>query len=145
MNISLVSTKALKVELEPLLEEEATEIELDEDEEFDFRFDYSAHRPDTLDVRNKFAIAFKALIQYPKDSVQFSIVFLAQFHTDDDFEDEYLNSKFVLINAPAIGYPFLRAFIANTLVLAGYKQLMLPTINFVKLYEHKLEQINQTE
>ncbi|ENU4318206.1 protein-export chaperone SecB [Acinetobacter baumannii] len=137
MNISLVSTKALKIDLEPLFEEDIVDLDEDESEEFDFRFDYSAHRPDKVDVKNSFAIAFKALLQVPKDSVQCSIVFLAQFHTDTDFEDDFLESKFALINAPAIGYPFLRAFIANTLVNSGYEPLMLPTINFVNLYQNK--------
>lgn len=139
MNISLVSTKALKIELEPLLEDEADEVELDEDDKFNFRFDYSAHRPDDLDIKDRFAVAFKAVIQNPSESVQCSIIFLAQFHTSENFEDEYLNSKFALINAPAIGYPFLRAFVANTLVNAGYEPLMLPTINFVNLYNKKNE------
>ncbi|WPP70579.1 protein-export chaperone SecB [Acinetobacter pittii] len=135
MNISLVSTKALKIDLEPLLEEDIVDL----DEEFDFRFDYSAHRPDRVDVKNSFAIAFKALLQAPKDSVQCSIVFLAQFHTDTDFEDDFLETHFALINAPAIGYPFLRAFIANIFVNAGYEPLMLPTINFVNLYKNKIK------
>lgn len=143
MNISLISTKALKIDLEPLLNED--ELDIDEDEDFDFRLDFSAHRPDNEDIRDTFAVAFKAIIQYPSESVQCSVIFLAQFKTDEDFEDEYLKSKFALINAPAIGYPFLRAFIANTLVNAGYEAIMLPTINFVKLYQAKLEKIDSEE
>lgn len=143
MNISLVSTKALKVDLEPLLNED--ELDLHEGEDFDFRLDFSAHRPDNDDVKDTFAIAFKAIILYPSESVQCSVIFLAQFKTNEDFEDEYLKSKFALINAPAIGYPFLRAFIANTLVNSGYETIMLPTINFVKLYETKLEKSESDE
>jgi len=136
MNISLVSTKALKIDLEPLLEGQI--VDLDDDEEFDFRFDYSAHRPDdSVSVKNTFAIAFKALLRAPKDSVQCSIIFLAQFITDTDFDDEFLESKFALMNAPAIGYPFLRAFVSTTFVNSGYEPLMLPTINFVSLYQNK--------
>lgn len=143
MNISLISTKAVKIDLEPLINEELDIFE--EDDDFDFRLDFSAHRPDNEGVKNSFAIAFKAIILCPSESVQCSVIFLAQFKTSEDFEDDYLKSKFALINAPAIGYPFLRAFIANTLVNAGYETIMLPTINFVKLYETKIEKINSEE
>lgn len=143
MNISLNSTKALKIDLEPLINEE--ELDINEEDDFDFRLDFSAHRPDNEEVKDSFAIAFKAMVIDPSESVQCSVIFLAQFKTNEDFEDDFLKSKFALINAPAIGYPFLRAFIATTLVNAGYSAIMLPTINFVKLYETKSKQENTVE
>lgn len=71
------------------------------------------------------------------DNKNFNIVleFVSVFSTDEEIDENYMQEKFVKINAPAIAYPFLRSFIATLLVNSGYPPVILPTINFVKLYE----------
>lgn len=49
---------------------------------------------------------------------------------------------FAKINAPAIAYPFLRAYIANFFISSGYNALMLPTINFQAMAEKEREKAN---
>ncbi|HHR6317753.1 TPA: protein-export chaperone SecB [Providencia alcalifaciens] len=53
------------------------------------------------------------------------------FITDSDINDDFHNSTFPVINAPAIAFPFLRAFLANLLISGGYPPVLLPSINFV--------------
>lgn len=52
------------------------------------------------------------------------------FSTDSDIDDEFRNSKFPIVNAPAIAFPFLRAFVANLLISGGHQPVLLPSINF---------------
>ena len=61
----------------------------------------------------------------------------AFFETDQVLTQEFLESHFTSINAPAIAYPYLRSFITNILVNAGYPALYLPTVNFVEMAKHQ--------
>ena len=54
---------------------------------------------------------------------------------DKVLDEDFFNEAFARINAPAIAYPFLRAYIANLFVASGYDALMLPTVNFQALAE----------
>ena len=62
----------------------------------------------------------------------FSCKFVARFECDDTITDEFKHSNFPKVNAPAIAYPFLRAFVNNYFVNAGYNPVLLPTYNFTK-------------
>lgn len=53
------------------------------------------------------------------------------FTTDSDIGEDFIGSKFPIINAPAIAFPFLRAFVANVLISSGYQPVLLPSVNFV--------------
>lgn len=54
------------------------------------------------------------------------------FETDEQIETSYLESPMVKVNAPAIVFPFLRAFITTVTTNAGYEPIILPPINFAK-------------
>lgn len=58
------------------------------------------------------------------------VEFLSVFETDSDIDDSFKESNFPVVNAPAIAFPFLRAFIANFLISAGYNPILLPSFNF---------------
>lgn len=58
------------------------------------------------------------------------IEFLSVFETDSDIDDSFKESKFPVVNAPAISFPFLRAFVANFLISGGYNPILLPSFNF---------------
>ncbi len=63
------------------------------------------------------------------------VEFMAEFHTvfeSTDLSDDFLKSDFARISAPAIGFPFLRAFVANCTLQAGIPPILLPSINFVQ-------------
>jgi preprotein translocase subunit SecB len=84
------------------------------------------------EVHNSFLIIFNLKLE-ADDKHTLSVQYLSQFETDEDITDEKMESKFFSINAPAIAYPFLRAFVANFLLSSGFEPKILPTINFVKL------------
>lgn len=55
------------------------------------------------------------------------------FESDTEIDLEFLNSSMVQVNAPAILFPFIRAFINTITTNAGYNPLILPAINFSKI------------
>ena len=98
----------------------------------------------TLD--SDFSLSFEPIF-YEEDARKFKIVFdfeyittdrkylridyQSYFITDSDINEAFRNSKFPVINAPAIAFPFLRAFLANLLISGGYPPVLLPSINFL--------------
>lgn len=72
-----------------------------------------------------------------RSGVVFEMKYRAQFVTDDDITDEFKKSHFIFVNSPAIAYPFLRACVANIMLLSGYDPIMLPTVNFQKMFNDK--------
>lgn len=86
----------------------------------------------------EFAIEYKIKICTPECKLK--LVFVSFFETTEDITEEQKNeSKFFNINAPAIGYPFLRAYVANLMISSGYNPIMLPTVNFQKLADESDE------
>lgn len=58
------------------------------------------------------------------------IEFHSVFTTDSVIDEKFKESKFPVVNAPAIAFPFLRAFVANFLISAGFNPILLPSFNF---------------
>lgn len=89
----------------------------------------------------EFLIVFEVEIvsSYPDEEGKalIQIQYAAKFQTSDDITEEFMNSKFVELNAPAIAYPYLRAFVSNFTINAGLKPLVLDTINFVNGFDKK--------
>ena len=63
-------------------------------------------------------------------SNQLALSFLAVFETSEDITEEFRISHFPQENAPAVAYPYLRAFVSQFSVLAGYVPFTLPIRNF---------------
>jgi preprotein translocase subunit SecB len=82
-------------------------------------------------VSNEFGIIFK--IEIRDKEFDLYVEFVYNFEADSEITDEFKNSNFPKINAPAIAFPFLRAFISNFTLQAGYEPVILPSINFVEL------------
>lgn len=55
------------------------------------------------------------------------------FKCDLEITKEFKVSDFQRVNAPAIAFPFSRAYISNLTLQSGLRPLMLPSINFVEL------------
>lgn len=66
-----------------------------------------------------------------------NVEILYNFEADTEITDEFKNSDFPKINAPAIAFPFLRAFISNFTLQAGFDSVILPSINFVEFSNKK--------
>lgn len=61
----------------------------------------------------------------------FSLRFVAHFKCENEIDEDFKSSRFPIVNAPAIAYPYLRSFVCNYFVSAGYNAINLPTYNFV--------------
>ncbi|ELB2754419.1 protein-export chaperone SecB [Vibrio alginolyticus] len=59
--------------------------------------------------------------------------YVAVFGLDEPITQEFIDGLFPKVNAPAIAYPYMRAFISTTLLNAGYDPVMLPSVNFQAL------------
>ena len=56
----------------------------------------------------------------------------AAFKLDREVNQDFLDSVFARISAPAIGFPYLRAFVTTVSTQAGFPPVILPSINFVE-------------
>lgn len=79
-----------------------------------------------------FEIQAKALVS-GGESLAIDCEYWAFFESEQPLNKEQINGPFTRINAPAIAFPYLRSFITNYLVNAGYPALHLPTVNFLEL------------
>ena len=103
------------------------ELEADQETIEDLRFSpvYQENRP------REFGVLFD--LKLPLEATtQLVISYLAVFETTDDITDEFKNSHFPKVNAAAVAYPYLRAFVSQFSVLAGFELHTLPIRNFVK-------------
>lgn len=122
--IRLVTFKAVKVEIscEPLTNQKA-------------KFDLKLANITFSDNPKWFAKAFTAsLIALSPGSevVICNIEFHAVFECSNIIDQTFLDSEFAKISAPAIGFPYVRAFISTVSLQAGLPPIILPSINFVQ-------------
>ncbi len=53
--------------------------------------------------------------------------------------------KFFTLNAPAIIFPYIRAYISTLTIQSGFKPILLPTLNLVALSEELNKNIEKVE
>jgi len=123
MNIQLVGSKVESLSL------------LKNDEKID-DMEFAVSNGFSKDSLSTFIIIFKLKLKID-DGYIFSVHHVSQFEASEEIKEDDRNSHFFSINAPAIAYPFLRAFVANFLLSSGFEAAMLPTINFVRLAENE--------
>lgn len=78
-----------------------------------------------------FVIAFKIAINDKEFSLKLEMIF--NFRTDEELDENYLESDFFKINAPAIAFPYVRSYISNLTLQSGFNPIILPSVNFVHL------------
>lgn len=129
MKIQLLNTTVDKFEF--------NRAEIDED---DFGFEFSpafTEEPgDTFIIR--FTVNFKS-----KEHYHFKLVYVAEFKTDKIIERDFIDGPFPAVNAPAIAFPFLRAFISMFTLNAGFDAVMLPSINFQAAYNARKDELTE--
>lgn len=125
MNLQLVYTKAEKLNL--------TQSDAQDIEESDLSFKFiNAYSTESLDT---FQVIFEMSLLLAEDSnAQLDIEYVALFKASEEIDDKFKESSFPQVNAPAIAYPFLRAFISTFLLNAGYEPVILPSVNFQAIY-----------
>jgi preprotein translocase subunit SecB len=62
--------------------------------------------------------------------VKVRVLCVGVFSVDGEIDEEFKNSDFVNLNAPAILYPFVRSFITNISTNSGFSPIIIPAVNF---------------
>jgi len=98
-------------------------------------FDLSTGHFFPEDKPNTFGIGFEVEINDKRFDLNIETIFM--FKLDKEISEEFKLSDFPKINAPAIAFPYLRAYISNLTLQSGFEPVMLPSINFVNLAKDK--------
>lgn len=99
----------------------------------DNKFQLSFGHALDLDNPQEFIIGFKIELNEAMFSIALEMAFI--FETDSKIDENFKDSSFLKINAPAIAFPYIRAYISNLTLQSGYDSIILPSINFVSLNE----------
>ena len=65
-----------------------------------------------------------------KSGISISLEYAGLFESDTEIPEDFQNSSFPTVNAPAIVFPYLRSFLSTFTLNAGLDPITLPTINF---------------
>jgi preprotein translocase subunit SecB len=77
-----------------------------------------------------FRVVFDISLHSPQNELRLNLKAIALFVTTETISDEFLHSPLAKVNAPAIAFPFIRAYIANFTLNCGFNPIMLPSFNF---------------
>ncbi|MDE6291770.1 MAG: protein-export chaperone SecB [Muribaculaceae bacterium] len=66
---------------------------------------------------------------------------VGSFEADENVESQQLNA-FIALNAPAILFPYIRAFISSITAQAGIQPIIIPTVNLYGLGQELLSSMN---
>lgn len=84
---------------------------------------------------NKFSVHF--LLNLKNKNFDLTVNSVAIFLTDIKLDSNFIDSDFCNINAPAIAFPYIRAYISNLTLNSGFNPIILPSFNFVNLHKEK--------
>lgn len=79
--------------------------------------------------KNDFACDFIVTITSVENKFNLQVQALSHFKIEGEVTD-IVYKNYTTINAPAIAYPYLRAFISNVVIQTGMKPIILPPLNF---------------
>jgi len=80
---------------------------------------------------SQFAVKFNLEVNIT-DTTMLHVKYVIVFQAESELTEEFKESHLTTVNAPAIGYPYLRAFVANLVLNAGFGEAHLPAVNFNK-------------
>lgn len=79
-----------------------------------------------------FKLNLSVSIEDENKSFFIEVVIVADFYFDTDISPDNLNQYF-FVNAPALLFPYVRAYIATLTTLSGINAINLPTLNLTAL------------
>lgn len=95
----------------------------------DFKFSFNAFLDETKN--DYFGLDFKTILENDEKTYKLEIQFVAHFLTINmPIDEAFLSGHYVSGNAPAIVFPYLRAYITNFFQNSGYHPIILPAFNF---------------
>jgi preprotein translocase subunit SecB len=96
-------------------------------------FNLSFHPKGIIDKKNfLFRLELGVIIKDKNSVVNVEIEICADFSFGKDIEENMLNNYFY-INAPALIFPYIRAYISTITTLSGINSIILPTLNMENL------------
>lgn len=126
MTLQMTNARASKMSLEGLpmseFQKETPDVNLT------FQAAFNIEDPKT------FAVVFSLGVVTPGE-FQLSLEYWVGFEASEEITEDQRDSPFFAINAPAIGFPFLRSYVSLILINGGYSNTILGSVNFVELYE----------
>ena len=95
------------------------------------KLDVNFKFPTGLDFTQKNLISFpmEVLIENEDKSLRIQVGIIGIFESDVDLTKE---KSFVEISAPAIIFPYIRAYVSNLTSMSGIQPILLPTYNMTK-------------
>ncbi len=97
------------------------------------------------DNNKDFAIIFDLGLQNEEQKFRLNLKATAHFETDIPITDDFKESSFVKISAPAIAFPYIRTYVSNLTLNSGYEAIMLPSFNFIKIAEDMRNDLDNEE
>lgn len=83
---------------------------------------------------SNFQLHLEVKIEDENKSINIEITAVANYYFEKEIELDILNNLFYL-NAPALLFPYIRAYISTLTNLSGFETLTLPTLNMTGLGE----------
>ncbi len=135
MEIKLIGSEALKIQFARYSRQKETSLVVEADESLP-KFNFKTESFFDQSYSDRFGLIFHATLLH-QGFYGLDLSYLTWFQTSEPIDADFMESPFLGVNAPAIAFPFLRSFISIMLLNAGYKPAIIPSINFVKLYERQ--------
>lgn len=123
MKIKLLDYKV--VDLSFQASEDATDMDVSKN---DLSLEVGQFYPN--DEKQIFGVGFKVAFRREGYTVHIEMRFF--FETDSEITEDFKNGPFPAINAPAIAFPYLRSFLSILTMQAGYRPVIIPSVNFVE-------------
>ena len=99
----------------------------------DFEINIKVNPTGRLSKNNKtFLLEQQVEVSDENNKFKINIRTSAQFDFDEVLDDEK-SFSFFIINAPAIVFPYIRAYISNMTALSGLSTITLPTLNLSEM------------
>lgn len=95
------------------------------------KLDVNFKFPTELDFAqgNRISFPMEVLIENEDKSLRIQVGIIGIFESDVDLTKE---KSFVEISAPAIIFPYIRAYVSNLTSMSGIQPILLPTYNMTK-------------
>ena len=95
------------------------------------KLDVNFKFPAELDYAQRQPIAFpmEVLIENEDKSLRIQVGIIGVFESDVDITKE---KSFIEVSAPAIIFPYIRAYVSNLTSMSGIQPILLPTYNMSK-------------
>lgn len=93
---------------------------------------------------NTFVLELSLELSQEGEGIEINVVGIATYKFKEDLEGE-LPSSYFITNAPAIAFPYLRAYISCLSAQSGFNTITLPVLNLTPLAEELRNNIEIVE